>query len=203
MSSRSPIWDKIQLIWSLVAQVSHLKEYINSEHASWEDIDDSKMEVCFELVTELTDLRRQIMMSIEGENLEWSDHKFRCSAKHAIEAWQYANELYDAKPDAIWAAIAESQYDVMNKILSMWLNTEITPCWRCLADQLDKEKQSDLESSKDEIELDKMDFYEQDRLNKLDNIFADHTNRMIESKFIEGGAFVFPDVRDIEKPSKN
>ena len=133
-SSRQPLGDILALLWSLVADVSHLQELIHSE---W--IDPEKKERYENLLLEKVDMRRAIM-----NELEIVDRDLRCNLKHNIESRQFASEVYYALRTPFWEEVFNKCEEHLNMILSEMLWVEITKCMRCLQDMiLDSKKEND------------------------------------------------------------
>lgn len=137
---RSYIYDAIALIWSYLAQASHIKEHIVKLNQDKQITKDKKLLSEIDKQIEKLDLiysmvlaqRREIMAKLEKAiDLEPTMH---CMFKHAIESFNYAIEVEDATKE-LWD-LSTSATDILNSILSMATWNEIEFCSRCLWDLL-------------------------------------------------------------------
>ena len=137
---RSYIYDAIALIWSYLAQASHIKEHIVKLNQDKQITKDKKLLSEIDKQIEKLDLiysmvlsqRREIMAKLEKAiDLEPTMH---CMFKHAIESFNYAIEVEDATKE-LWD-LSTSATDILNSILSMATWNEIEFCSRCLGDLL-------------------------------------------------------------------
>ena len=142
---RSYIYDAIALIWSYLAQASHIKEHIVKLNQDKQITKDKKLLSEIDKQIEKLDLiysmvlaqRREIMAKLEKAiDLEPTMH---CMFKHAIESFNYAIEVEDATKE-LWD-LSTSATDILNSILSMATWNEIEFCSRCLGDLLINSKQ--------------------------------------------------------------
>lgn len=141
---RSYIYDAIALIWSYLAQASHIKEHIVKLNQDKQITKDKKLLSEIDKQIEKLDLiysmvlaqRREIMAKLEKAiDLEPTMH---CMFKHAIESFNYAIEAEDATKE-LWD-LSTSATDILNSILSMATWNEIEFCSRCLWDLLINKK---------------------------------------------------------------
>ena len=141
---RSYIYDAIALIWSYLAQASHIKEHIVKLNQDKQITNDKKLLSEIDKQIEKLDLiysmvlaqRREIMAKLEKAiDLEPTMH---CMFKHAIESFNYAIEVEDATKE-LWD-LSTSATDILNSILSMATWNEIEFCSRCLWDLLINKK---------------------------------------------------------------
>lgn len=137
---RSYIYDAIALIWSYLAQASHIKEHIVKLNQDKQITKDKKLLSEIDKQIEKLDLiysmvlsqRREIMAKLEKAiDLEPTMH---CMFKHAIESFNYAIEVEDATKE-LWD-LSTSATDILNSILSLATWNEIEFCSRCLGDLL-------------------------------------------------------------------
>lgn len=141
---RSYIYDAIALIWSYLAQCSHIKEHIVKLNQDKQITKDKKLLSEIDKQIEKLDLiysmvlaqRRDIMAKLEKAiDLEPTMH---CMFKHAIESFNYAIEVEDATKE-LWD-LSTFATDILNYILSMATWNEIEFCSRCLGDLLSLNK---------------------------------------------------------------
>lgn len=129
---RSRVYDAIELVASLIAEWSHLKEHIVHKIQNDEDATDEIF-----IYNMIIERRRCLMHKIETEL--GIDATWHCLLKHAIAAYWYAVELEDADPafdqDSVWAT------DLLNAILSKATGKQIEFCSRCLGDLLTKKEE--------------------------------------------------------------
>ena len=137
---RSYIYDAIALLWSYLAQCSHIKEHIvklkqDKELAKdWDEQnkiqwDINKLEW---LYTMIISERRRIMDKLEVA-LQ-AEPTYHCMIKHAIESFNYAVEVEDATNE-LWD-LSTRATDILNAILSIATWNPIEFCSRCLWDIL-------------------------------------------------------------------
>lgn len=137
---RSYIYDAIALIWSYLAQCSHIKEHlvklrqdrqITKDKKLLSNIDKEieKLELLYSIVISQ---RRSIMSNLEKSiDLEPTMH---CMFKHAIESFNYAAEVEDATTE-LWDLTTPAT-DILNLVLSLATWNDIEFCSRCLWDLL-------------------------------------------------------------------
>lgn len=142
---RSYIYDAIALIWSYLAQCSHIKEHlvklrqdrqITKDKKLLSNIDKEieKLELLYSMVISQ---RRSIMSNLEKSiDLEPTMH---CMFKHAIESFNYAAEVEDATTE-LWDLTTPAT-DILNLVLSLATWNDIEFCSRCLGDLLINNKQ--------------------------------------------------------------
>lgn len=142
---RSYIYDAIALLWSYLAQCSHIKEHIVKLNQDKEVTKDKKLLSNIEKEIEKLELlysmvlnqRRSIMQKLESAiELEPTMH---CMLKHAIESFNYAAEVEDATNEL--GNLTTPATDILNLILSIATWNEIEFCSRCLGDLLINKKE--------------------------------------------------------------
>lgn len=134
---RSYIYDAIALLWSYLAQCSHIKEHIvklkqDKEVAKDTEKIDKELQKLEALYTMVITERRNIMNKLE--TVLKSEPTYHCMIKHAIESFNYAAEVEDATNEL--GDLTTRATDILNAILSMATWNEIEFCSRCLWDLL-------------------------------------------------------------------
>lgn len=134
---RSYIYDAIALLWSYLAQCSHIKEHIvklkqDKEVAKDTEEIDKELQKLEALYTMVITERRNIMNKLE--TVLKSEPTYHCMIKHAIESFNYAAEVEDATNEL--GDLTTRATDILNAILSMATWNEIEFCSRCLWDLL-------------------------------------------------------------------
>lgn len=142
---RSYIYDAIALIWSYLAQCSHIKEHLVKLRQDRQITKDKKLLSNIDKEIEQLELlysmvisqRRSIMSNLEKSvDLEPTMH---CMFKHAIESFNYAAEVEDATTE-LWDLTTPAT-DILNLVLSLATWNDIEFCSRCLWDLLISNKQ--------------------------------------------------------------
>lgn len=137
---RSYIYDAIALIWSYLAQCSHIKEHLVKLRQDRQITKDKKLLSNIDKEIEQLELlysmvisqRRSIMSNLEKSvDLEPTMH---CMFKHAIESFNYAAEVEDATTE-LWDLTTPAT-DILNLVLSLATWNDIEFCSRCLGDLL-------------------------------------------------------------------
>lgn len=134
---RSYIYDAIALLWSYLAQCSHIKEHIvklKQDREVTKDTEeiDKELQKLEALYTMVITERRNIMNKLE--TVLKSEPTYHCMIKHAIESFNYAAEVEDATNEL--GDLTTRATDILNAILSMATWNEIEFCSRCLWDLL-------------------------------------------------------------------
>ena len=137
---RAYIYDAIALLWSYLAQCSHIKEHIvklkqDLEVAQdWDEQNNIELEIqkLEAIYTMVISERRNIMDKLEVALK--SEPTMHCMIKHAIESFNYAAEVEDATNEL--GDLTTRATDILNAILSLATWNKIEFCSRCLWDIL-------------------------------------------------------------------
>lgn len=86
-----------------------------------------------EIVAETTELRREIMKTLDGlGERDW------CPCKHYAEAVQRSLEIYESTYSKEDYEILVKTYKIWAARLSLYFGIQYTTCFRCLSDKLKK-----------------------------------------------------------------
>ena len=137
MTSREYIYDLMEAITNQIQIASHLQELITNDRSDF-NIDKDNKEILSRisinamLLEQSISIRRDMMKKLEQEFS--SDHKYWCLFKHALASRWFSLEVTYANND--YVTISQRVSEQMFMIVSQFLWTKLTNCWRCLLDSI-------------------------------------------------------------------
>jgi len=133
--------DALELIANQIALASHLQELISNWLSELETASSELKELKIKDIAEnqvllenAIKIRRMTMDKLLDDK---SNKDMWCAAKHALWSWMYALEVYYANKEMF--EIAKLATEQMFQVVSKFLWEEMTTCWRCLFDKLQKD----------------------------------------------------------------